>query len=76
MVRRWGGELIDRATFRISPERAGLAIAAIYLNPGTIFDSAVWGQIDAVGTLVLLGTIYLAAAGRRRRRSARWSPCS
>jgi predicted membrane-bound dolichyl-phosphate-mannose-protein mannosyltransferase len=64
MVRRWGGELIDRGAFRITPERAGLAVAAIYLfNPGTIFDSAVWGQIDAVGTLVLLGTIYFLARG-------------
>ena len=64
MVRRWGGELIERASFRISPERAGLAAAAIYLfNPGTVFDSAVWGQIDAVGTLVLLGTIYVLARG-------------
>jgi predicted membrane-bound dolichyl-phosphate-mannose-protein mannosyltransferase len=64
IVRRWGSELIERASFRISPERAGLAAAAIYLfNPGTIFDSAVWGQIDAVGTLVLLGAIYFLARG-------------
>ena len=64
MVRRWGGDLIDRTSFRISPERAGLAAAAVYLfNPGTVFDSAVWGQIDAVGTLVLLGTIYFLARG-------------
>jgi predicted membrane-bound dolichyl-phosphate-mannose-protein mannosyltransferase/Gpi18-like mannosyltransferase len=42
----------------------GLAAAAIYLfNPGTIFNSAVWGQVDAVGTLVILGTLYALAAG-------------
>jgi 4-amino-4-deoxy-L-arabinose transferase-like glycosyltransferase len=64
MVRRWGDELIERTSFRISAERAGLAAAAIYLfNPGTVFDSAVWGQIDAVGTLALLGTIYFLARG-------------
>ncbi len=64
IVRRWGGELIDRASFRISPERAGLAAAAIYLfNPGTIFNSAIWGQIDSVGTLALLGSIYFLARG-------------
>ncbi len=39
-------------------------MAAIYLfNPGTVFDSAVWGQIDAVGTLVLLSTIYFLGRG-------------
>ena len=64
IVRRWGGELIDRASFRISPDRAALAVAAIYLfNPGTVFDSAVWGQVDAVGTLVLLATIYFLGRG-------------
>ncbi|HEY8922114.1 MAG TPA: phospholipid carrier-dependent glycosyltransferase, partial [Candidatus Limnocylindria bacterium] len=36
----------------------------IYLfNPGTIFDSAVWGQVDSVGTLVLLATLYMLARG-------------
>ena len=64
IVRRWGGELIDRVSFRISVDRAALAVASIYLfNPGTVFDSAVWGQIDAVGTLVLLTTIYFLGRG-------------
>ena len=64
IVRRWGAELIDRTMFRITPDRAGIAVAAVYLfNPGTVFDSAVWGQIDAVGTLVLLTTIYALARG-------------
>ena len=64
IVRRWGGELIDRASFRISADRAALAVAAIYLfNPGTVFDSAVWGQVDSVGTLVLLATIYFLGRG-------------
>ena len=64
IVRRWGDELIDRVSFPISVDRAALAVAAIYLfNPGTVFDSAVWGQIDAVGTLVLLSTIYFLGRG-------------
>ena len=47
-----------------SGERIGLVAAAIYLfNPGTIFNSAVWGQVDSVGTLAAIGTIYLLARG-------------
>ena len=65
IVRRWGGEL-DRshAGSASAPSVLGLAVAALYLfNPGTIFDSAVWGQIDSVGTLVLLATIYALGRG-------------
>ena len=47
-----------------SGERIGLVAAAIYLfNPGTIFNSSVWGQVDSVGALAALGTIYLLARG-------------
>jgi predicted membrane-bound dolichyl-phosphate-mannose-protein mannosyltransferase len=47
-----------------SGERIGLLAAAVYLfNPGTIFNSAVWGQIDSVGTLAVLATIYWLARG-------------
>ena len=49
---------------RVSPEGLGLLAAGVYLfNPGTIFVSSVWGQIDSVGTLVLLATIYALARG-------------
>jgi predicted membrane-bound dolichyl-phosphate-mannose-protein mannosyltransferase len=42
----------------------GLIAAAIYLfNPGTVFNSAVWGQVDSVGALVLLATLYWLARG-------------
>ena len=45
-------------------DAVGLIAAAIYLfNPATIFNSAVWGQVDSVGTLVILGTLYALAAG-------------
>ncbi len=65
IARRWGHELISRVHFaRVSPETLGLAAATIYLfNPGTVFDSAVWGQVDSVGTLVLLATIYALGRG-------------
>ena len=64
ICRRWGGELIDRMRLRVDSDTLGLVAATIYLfNPGVIFDSAVWGQIDSVGTLVLLGTIYALARG-------------
>jgi C-terminal four TMM region of protein-O-mannosyltransferase/Dolichyl-phosphate-mannose-protein mannosyltransferase/GPI transamidase subunit PIG-U len=64
VARRWGGELISPTKARISPETLGLAAATVYLfNPGTIFDSAVWGQIDSVGTLILLATIYALGRG-------------
>jgi hypothetical protein len=47
-----------------SGERIGLVAATIYLfNPGTIFNSSVWGQVDSVGTLALVGTLYLLARG-------------
>ncbi|HET8587696.1 MAG TPA: hypothetical protein VFM74_07465, partial [Candidatus Limnocylindria bacterium] len=45
-------------------ETLGLVAATVYLfNPGTIFDSAVWGQVDSVGALVILATLYLLARG-------------
>ena len=47
-----------------SGERIGLVAATIYLfNPATIFNSSVWGQVDSVGALVLVGTLYLLARG-------------
>ena len=64
ICRRWGGELLDRARLSLGAETLGLLAAGVYLfNPGTIFDSAVWGQIDSVGTLLLLATIYALARG-------------
>lgn len=44
--------------------RIGLAAAAAVLfNPGTIFNASVWGQVDSVGAMVVIGTIYLLARG-------------
>ncbi len=64
IARRWGGELIERTRFNVSPGTLGLAAATIYLfNPGVVFDSAVWGQVDSVGTLVLLATVFALGRG-------------
>jgi 4-amino-4-deoxy-L-arabinose transferase-like glycosyltransferase len=47
-----------------SGERVGVVAVVVYLfNPGTIFDSAVWGQVDSVGTLAVLATLYWLARG-------------
>jgi dolichyl-phosphate-mannose-protein mannosyltransferase len=44
--------------------RAGLLAAAIYLFiPVTWYDSALWGQVDAVGTLVMVAAIVLLVEG-------------
>jgi len=60
IARRWAASL----TSSVPAEKLGIAAAALYLfNPGTIFNSAVWGQIDSVGTLVLLATIYALGRG-------------
>ena len=64
ICRRWGGELIERTRIGVSPEGLGLLAAGVYLfNPATVFVSSVWGQIDSVGTLILLATIYALARG-------------
>ena len=68
ICRTWGGELLARTParrLRLDGEGLGLLAASVYLlNPGTIFNSAVWGQVDSVGTLVLLLTIYALGRGR------------
>ena len=44
--------------------RAGLLAAALYLFiPVTWYDSALWGQVDAVGTFVMVATIVLLVEG-------------
>jgi hypothetical protein len=44
--------------------RAGLLAAALYLFiPVTWYDSALWGQVDAVGTLVMIAALVLLVEG-------------
>ncbi|MDP9269450.1 MAG: hypothetical protein M3P14_00470 [Chloroflexota bacterium] len=53
---RWVGD--------VAGERIGIVAATVYLfNPGVIFDSAVWGQVDSVGMLAVLAAVYLLARG-------------
>ena len=51
--------------WRTGARAAGVAAAAIWsLQPGPIFAGPYWGQVDAVGTVPVLGS--LLAAGARR----------
>ena len=57
LVRRWLGPRSDA-------RGAALGAAALYLfNPVTWYDSALWGQIDAVGALVMLVAIAFLIDG-------------
>ena len=57
LVTRWRANRPDAA-------RLGLIAAALYvLNPVTWYDSAVWGQTDAVGALILLLTVAALMRG-------------
>jgi Gpi18-like mannosyltransferase len=48
----------------LAGQRLGAIAAALFmLNPGPIFNSAIWGQMDSVGTLVILGGLYALARG-------------
>jgi len=40
-----------------------IAAGAILLNPGLIYISAVWGQVDSFLALLVFGSIYLIATG-------------
>ena len=59
-ARRFLGERIGDA----ASQRIGLVAATVYLfNPGVLFDSSVWGQVDSVGMLAVMGSVYLLARG-------------
>ncbi len=54
---------------RIAGRHAGVAAAALYfLNPAAVYNSAYWGQVDAIHTALLL--LGVAAVGRSRFASA------
>jgi len=56
--------LAFRAADRWFGGRAGLIAAALYLFvPVTWYDSALWGQVDAVGAFVMLGALLLLIDG-------------
>jgi predicted membrane-bound dolichyl-phosphate-mannose-protein mannosyltransferase/Gpi18-like mannosyltransferase len=57
--------LAARVAWRTAGRTSAIAAAAIWsLQPGVIFAGPYWGQVDAVGTLPLFGS--LVAAGSRR----------
>ncbi len=57
IVKSWRGDRPDA-------NRLALIAAAVYLfNPVTWYDSAIWGQTDAVGTLVVLLTVWALIRG-------------
>ena len=58
------GALLYRAGRRWFGTRVGLIAAALYLFvPVTWYESALWGEVDAVGTLVMLAAIVLLVEG-------------
>ncbi len=64
LVKRWRG--IRRAAVRLA-----LIAAAIYVfNPVSIYDSAIWGQTDSVGTLVLLVMVAALIRGNAEGATA------
>ena len=64
MLFAYSRRFLDGRYLGWSGTRIGLVALVIYLfNPATMFDSAVWGQVDSVGTLALLATLYFLARG-------------
>jgi Gpi18-like mannosyltransferase len=58
------GYLIYRTLRAWSGERVAIVGAALYLfNPVTWYVSALWGQVDSVGTFVLLVSVLLLVGG-------------
>lgn len=56
--------LLYRLTSRWMGAGAGLVAAALYLFiPVTWYDSALWGQVDAIDTLVMMAAIVLLVEG-------------
>ena len=64
LARSWLAERRNR-------EPLALAAAALYLfDPVTWYDSALWGQVDAVGALLVLVTVALLADGHSEGSAA------
>jgi Gpi18-like mannosyltransferase len=59
------GAILYGAARRWLGERAGLIAAALYLFlPVSWYDSALWGQVDAIGALLLIAALVLLIEGR------------
>jgi Gpi18-like mannosyltransferase len=56
--------LLLAATRRMGRGEFGVAAAAVYLfNPGVLLAGPIWGQIDAAGAALMLGTALATALG-------------
>lgn len=59
------GTMLFMAGRSLSSPQGGLLAAALYLfNPATVLAGAVWGQLDAVGTAAVVGSLMTVASGR------------
>lgn|GEM_PF-1816179 len=59
------GATLYRAGWSLAGPHAGLLAAALYLlNPGAVLAGAFWGQLDALGTAAVVGSL-IALASRR-----------
>lgn len=65
-----GAALVIWLGRRLSLRQAALVGAAYVLMPTVIHNSAVWGQIDAIPTALVLASLELA---RRRKLTAMWA---
>ena len=64
LVRSWRAPRLDA-------QRLGLFAAGLYVfNPVTWYDSAIWGQTDAIGALVLLLTVAALVRGNAEGATA------
>jgi hypothetical protein len=63
--------VLCRVVGQWSGRRAGLIAAALFLFiPVTWYESALWGQIDSIGSLLMLGAIVLLIGGWSEGASA------
>jgi Gpi18-like mannosyltransferase len=59
------GYLIYRFSRKYLPQNTSLFLAGLYIfNPVTIFDSAMWGQVDSFLTLFILIGLFFIDSGR------------
>jgi len=48
----------------VTQRRALIASALLVLNPGVVFTSAVWGQVDSVGMVLTMASLWALLGGR------------
>lgn len=59
------GAMLFVAGRSLAGPQGGLLAAALYLfNPAVVLAGAVWGQLDAVGTAAVVGSLIAVASGR------------